>query len=474
MASTNGSNRPSGCVSIPVEIIREPTGSSSHSRHNSPFRTIHNDSSTYGGFSNSPPWNTNPNGRFQRRQSPSAAYDRVISNSHFNQPFNDHSSYQQFQEPQYRQPQQRLYEPGPTAFSRSNEDLLSSPFDSMRTSAQPQYSSLIPPTYPSGFRTDSDFVEPNKFSSPLRRSYDALNDFADMQRSFPTTQQQQPPSYRSTYQTQYQPQSQQQQPTYVNQAYINPNIVYTNEYGAPTDHYQPSTFQATRANVSNDRSRSPASQRGASPARPQPSTSQQQDEPELKMAKDTDGPIPMPAPAHSSSPTQSTEQSVPSNDTSASANASPPPPPPPEPVRDPNTIALEKLEQFKQSLDNLEKEVDVFSGSTRNERAYKLLDEQALKIMIRCDELVDVSADIKEKRKEMIRNVQRVINKLESKVPATPAIEQNSNPLETAITSNHESSANHNEENIQMKSSSPLKENTSASTTTTTEQSIST
>jgi len=212
----------------------------------------------YTGFSDSPPWTSNTTGRFQPRHSPGPAYDRVISNSQFNQPVNDHSSYQTYQEPQHRPSQQRMYEPNPSNFSRSNEDLFSSPFDSMRYSTQTPYSSLIPPTFGSGFRNDSDFVQPTKYSSPLRRSYDALNDFADMHHSFPTTrpyppeqQQQQQPSYRSTYQTQYQPQSQQQQqqPTYVNQTYINPNIVYTNEYGVPMDHYQPNTFQGTGSNT---------------------------------------------------------------------------------------------------------------------------------------------------------------------------------------------------------------------------------
>jgi hypothetical protein len=195
------------------------------------------------------------------------------------------------------------------------------------------------------------------------------------------------------------------------------------------------------------------------------------------MAKDTDGPIPMPPPASFSSssssppppapPTQSADPYVSSTDTGTAANAAPPPP---EPVRDPDTIALEKLEQIKQSLDILEKEVDAFTGSTRNDRAYKLLDEQALKIMIRCDELVDVSADIKEKRKEMIRNADRVLGKLESKVPATPAVGQNSNPLENSTT---ELSANNNEENLQRKSPSPSKENISDSTKVS-EQSMST
>ncbi|CAF4670086.1 unnamed protein product, partial [Rotaria socialis] len=44
-----------------------------------------------------------------------------------------------------------------------------------------------------------------------------------------------------------------------------------------------------------------------------------------------------------------------------------------------------------------------------------------------------VSVDIKEKRKEMIRNVQTVIAKLESKVPMSLTIENNSNLMETKL-----------------------------------------
>jgi recombinational DNA repair ATPase RecF len=51
-------------------------------------------------------------------------------------------------------------------------------------------------------------------------------------------------------------------------------------------------------------------------------------------------------------------------------------------------------------------------------------------MMMRCDELIDVSADIKEKRKEMIRNVQAVLAKLESKIPIN---DQNSNQMETTL-----------------------------------------
>lgn len=96
-------------------------------------------------------------------------------------------------------------------------------------------------------------------------------------------------------------------------------------------------------------------------------------------------------------------------------------------LRDPNVVALERLEQVKQNLVGLNEQVDAFTGSTRDDRIYRNLDEQAVKMMLLCDELVDVSAEIKEKRKEMIQNVQTVVAKLESKVPINPPIESNSN-----------------------------------------------
>ena len=132
----------------------------------------------------------------------------------------------------------------------------------MRHSSHMPFTSMATPSFPSPFRTDSDFVHSNRYSSPLRRSYDALNDFGDMHQSFPTNrqyppeqpqqqqqQQQQQPYYRTTYQTQHQPQTQKQQPTYVNSTYTNPNIVYTNEFGAPMDHFQPNTFQGAASNM---------------------------------------------------------------------------------------------------------------------------------------------------------------------------------------------------------------------------------
>lgn len=163
--------------------------------------------------------------------------------------------------------------------------------------------------------------------------------------------------------------------------------------------------------TAHDQSGSPGPQRGASPA--------QQADPDLKMAKDTMGPIPMPGSGQPSS-SQVSDQQVPSTDA-----------PVPAVVRDPNAIALEKLEQIRESLAGFDQQVDAFTGTTRNDRQYKILDDLAVKLMMRCDELVDVSADIKEKRKDMIRNVQSILSKLESKVPLTPSADDNSNQMET-------------------------------------------
>lgn len=146
--------------------------------------------------------------------------------------------------------------------------------------------------------------------------------------------------------------------------------------------------------IAHDRSHSPASQCDESPTRPPPPSSQQ--ESDFKI----------------NNPTQSNDQQVPTPD-----------------LRDPNTIALEKLEQLKQNLADLNEQVEAFTGTTRDDRLYKILDEQSLKMMMRCDELIDVSSEIKEKRKEMIRNVQTVLAKLESKVP----LGSNSNQMETTL-----------------------------------------
>jgi hypothetical protein len=187
------------------------------------------------------------------------------------------------------------------------------------------------------------------------------------------------------------------------------------------------------------------SQRSESPARPPPPTAtSQQQESDIKLAKDVTGPAPMSgATTTTYSSTQSNDQQVPSADI---------PVPSPAPVRDPNIVALEKLEQIKQSLAEFDQQVDLFTGSTRDDRVYKVLDEQALKIMMRCDELIDVSADIKEKRKEMIRNVQTVLAKLESKVPVIPSIE-----METTLVV-YDPAINTNEED--NKSASSQKEET--------------
>lgn len=70
-------------------------------------------------------------------------------------------------------------------------------------------------------------------------------------------------------------------------------------------------------------------------------------------------------------------------------------------------------------------------------------------MILRCDELTDVSSDIKEKRKEMIRNVQHVVAKLESKVPTSVTVENNSNQLRTESINTNQSSENSTEQQQQ-------------------------
>ena len=194
--------------------------------------------------------------RFQPRHTPSTAYDRLINNSQFNQPLSDPYNYQQNQDPPVRPTQRRINESNPYYFSRSNEDLLSSPFDSIRQNPQQAYTSLIPPLFTSGFGPESDFLQTATLSNPLRRSYDAVNDSADMHPNFPMTrpypaeprryQEQPQPQYRTTFQTQHQPQpqpQQQQQPPDTNQTFINPNIIYLNEFGVPTEPYPQQPFR---------------------------------------------------------------------------------------------------------------------------------------------------------------------------------------------------------------------------------------
>ncbi|CAF0881157.1 unnamed protein product [Rotaria sordida] len=211
----------------------------------------------------------------------------------------------------------------------------------------------------------------------------------------------------------------------------------------------------SRKRKAHDRSRSPASQRDESPIRPSPSAFKQPQESDFKVTKDATSQMAGQTTVPSS---LSNDQQVPSNDTPVSTNISSTPP-----IRDSNTIALEKLEQIKQNLINLNQQVDAFNGATRDDRIYKELDEEALKMMIRCDELIDVSIDIKEKRKEMIRNVQTVLAKLESKVPINSTIVNNCNQMEIAIVVYESSSTNNIE---QQKSSEIQNEETSVERTT--------
>ncbi|CAF0881118.1 unnamed protein product [Rotaria sordida] len=439
MSSLNTSGRPTGFITIPIEIV--PTSNSTNTNsHHSSFRTINHDNS-YNDFSNSPSWkkssiNTYSKGRLRPRQTLTTAYDRLINNSQLNQPYKDPFFHEIYQEPQYHHFQHRTYEPNSLHMSRSSEDLLSLPNDSINSNIQSKnishYSSIF---NNNGFQHDSDFMQPNKYTNSLRRSYDVLNDIPNTNKKFSINQQ-----YPSEQQSYY-------RPTYVTETTINPNVVYS------TEHHIPIIQEII--NSSHDRSRSPASQRDESPIRPSPSAFKQPQESDFKVTKDATSQMAGQTTVPSS---LSNDQQVPSNDTPVSTNISSTPP-----IRDSNTIALEKLEQIKQNLINLNQQVDAFNGATRDDRIYKELDEEALKMMIRCDELIDVSIDIKEKRKEMIRNVQTVLAKLESKVPINSTIVNNCNQMEIAIVVYESSSTNNIE---QQKSSEIQNEETSVERTT--------
>ncbi|CAF3402891.1 unnamed protein product [Rotaria socialis] len=399
MTSTNSAGHSTGFISIPVEIVSRSNLSNSNF-YDSPNRTARYEDSFHTDFSNSPPWkkpsiNTHYRSRLQPRQTLSTAYDRLI---------NDSPLHQSYRDQQYRPLQKRTYDSSSLHTSRSSDDLLSSSNDSIRPKTQSSNTSYYPETSNNGFRTDSDFIHPNTYTNSFRRSsFDVLNDVSDID--------QQNPSEHQTY----------YRPTYITRANINPKTVYSSEYHIPINNHQSSKFQET-ANNSHDRSGSPASDRDESPTRPSPLNAQQPQESDFKTTKDTTSTM-----AGQSTTSSSSDQQVPSTEMPAAANIQP------VPSRDSNTIALEKLEQIKQNLVDLNQQVDAFDGVTRDDRIYKLLDEQAVKMMLTCDELTDVSVDIKEKRKEMIRNVQTVIAKLESKVPMSLTIENNSNLMETKL-----------------------------------------
>jgi hypothetical protein len=141
-------------ISIPVEIVPK-----SNSRYIPTYRTVRND------YPSTSSWKkSSTNSHFQPRQSPITAYDRLINHS---------PSYQLHPGSQYR-----VYESNPLHHSRSSEDLLSSPKDSIRS----KKTSIYPPTSNHGFRPDSDFIQPKK--SSLNRSYDALDDYPEQKLSY--------------------------------------------------------------------------------------------------------------------------------------------------------------------------------------------------------------------------------------------------------------------------------------------------
>lgn len=210
-----------------MEII--PSSNSNNSNfYDSSYRPFRYDSS-FGDFSNSPPWKRPSTSAYSRshiqpRQTINSAYDRLINESQLNKPLNNGNFYSSYEQ-SYRRPlYKRSHDTTSLHTSRSSDD-LSAPSDFISSNTQSRNTTINSSRFNHGFRADSDFIEPNKYTSPLRRSFDMLNDYSD-------TYQQNPSEQQSSH-----------RPTYVTKTTINPKVVYSSEYHIPTNHHQSNKSQ---------------------------------------------------------------------------------------------------------------------------------------------------------------------------------------------------------------------------------------
>ncbi|CAF1192197.1 unnamed protein product, partial [Didymodactylos carnosus] len=412
------------CVPIPVEIIRGSGSTTSRPslpyQLDSPFRTtpqnanfISNHSPFFHTTTTMPYINNNHNSSYESRgihthQGPKTAFDRLINDSTFYQPPSGNPSfYRQSLQTQYPRNSQyistasNLNEPTITSF-RSSKD-LSDQYYSLPDSILLEHANGNDYGYLRRPNFDNRYFQQNPTS---RRSYDVLNDYSDKNfRNFPRVWS------GSTFTTGH-PNEQDVavDAKQLSQKYDTYNIPYQSIFPGQTD---------GTSNAEHDPSRSPASNRRTSPGAPQREQQfQQSTDGQKSTPVSTNNPV-APEQTESNLPTapipMSCNQEQTQQDQQVPSTGSPVQSQPLQ--RDANQIAIEKLENIKTNLADLSKRVDEFKGTTRDERLYKELDEQAVKLMIRCDELVNVRDEIKEKRKEMIQNVQHVLTKLELKIP---------------------------------------------------------
>ncbi|ODN02430.1 BAG domain-containing protein Samui [Orchesella cincta] len=116
-------------------------------------------------------------------------------------------------------------------------------------------------------------------------------------------------------------------------------------------------------------------------------------------------------------PGQSSAKEAPQPKVSRPADRSPTPPPKKQTLpRDP----LAQVNAVSEEVKELEKLVDMFQGTSREEREYMLLDEMLTRCLIKLD-VVEAEGrdDVRTARKDCIRYIQSCISKLEKKHPLT-------------------------------------------------------
>ncbi|XP_018023076.1 putative mediator of RNA polymerase II transcription subunit 12 [Hyalella azteca] len=96
----------------------------------------------------------------------------------------------------------------------------------------------------------------------------------------------------------------------------------------------------------------------------------------------------------------------------------PPPPPPPPPVK---LTPLEKIEQVRSKTEEFMQKVDAFTG-TKKDREFLYLDEMLTRALISLDDIdPDGNAEIRQARKNLIKDINSKISLLEKKASAGSA-----------------------------------------------------
>lgn len=91
-----------------------------------------------------------------------------------------------------------------------------------------------------------------------------------------------------------------------------------------------------------------------------------------------------------------------------------PPPPPPKP-KDP----MQRIQEVKEEVESLSNRIQQYTGKSRTDKEYLFLDEMLTRELIKLDTIeVEGNDMLRTARKDVIKNIQKSIALLESKVPA--------------------------------------------------------